>query len=167
MKPKVPSGNSSPSTTSPLDTALGEIEALGIPLPRQPLYDGQPLPPQLTADLTLMGSVELGSYMSKIGATADYATTYVALCDIETTAAKHDHEVAYAAARFAASGTVQEKEVIAKTHPTVIQAKKRLDHVEAKLKMMTALLRNYERMMTAVSREMTRRQMERQKERTP
>jgi hypothetical protein len=158
MKPKAPSGDSG-LTTSPLaEATIAKVLAQGIQLPQLPLINGEPLIPQLTGDITLLSSEALGRLHSQMTSAADYMSSRVVTIEVVCSEAKLNYDLEYARVRFVTIGTVVERDDTAKLDPTVIRLKTRLTEVEAELKFMTVLLRNYERDMAAVSREITRRQ---------
>jgi hypothetical protein len=93
-------------------------------------------------------------------ACAEYATYAAAIADINRSVEENIMEFVISKVRLTKSGTVQKKNDKTNVDPHVIAAKQRFLEKEAIATLTETIQRNYERALSTISREITRRQNE-------
>lgn len=117
--------------------------------------------PRLPEDLTALGDRELGKLAGQMTAMGQWLEEQLALADIEHTAHEAHLEQLKARVRLEVTGTVPDKAAKVEADPRVIAAVNETFLKEATFKLLRAKLRGYDKAYTALSREQTRREMER------
>jgi hypothetical protein len=151
-----------PWVDEPLAASI-TVESLrhGLPPPQQPLgEDGQMLQPKMPDDLSRATPDRLGKLMGQLVACANYATYLAAVDDVAATLAENRLEFLTAHVRQQKTGNSTVRRDKARNDPRVREANREFLTATAKHKLTTALLDNYERQIAAVSREISRRQLE-------
>jgi len=138
--------------------AVAAVKRARLTIPHRPLAEnGVDLNPKLTSDLASTPSHTLGKLLTQFTAIADYAAYAAALADIERVIEEHALEYVTARVRLEKSGTVQEKADKTAVDPRVRAASATYFERMAIATLTQTLLENYERDLSAVSREITRR----------
>ena len=114
--------------------------------------------PATVYDAVDLSSDDLGrSYMHHV-AYLEFLEREVALLDIDSTEADVYEEQTEALVRLGKVGTVKDKDTKTRLDPAYIEAQLDALEKQAKLKLLRARLKSFERRANALSREMTRRQ---------
>lgn len=138
--------------------AVAQIRRAKLPFPRRPTdEDGKELTPRLPNDLSAATSDKLSRLITQFTALADYASVAAAEADIELSVAEHVYEYVQSTVRLGKSGTVQDKADKTNIDPQVKAAAQHYYNALALSKLTTQLLRAYERDISTISREITRR----------
>lgn len=133
----------------------------GLPAPHMPTNAaGGFLEPKMPDDLSQANPDRLGKLMTQLTACANYASYLCAIDDVAATLAENRLEFIVAQVRMQKSGNSTVRRDKARNDPRVHQANREYLTAMAKHKLTTALLEGYERQIHAVSREVSRRQME-------
>jgi hypothetical protein len=138
--------------------AVHEIHNLGLARPKLPrTADGDPLNPKLPRDLAGAPSQHLGKLLGHLTSCANYAAYVASAEDLRRVVAEHELEYITARVRLEKTGTNAAKNDKTAADPRVKDANAAYFAAFAKAKMTAVLLANYERQISAVSREITRR----------
>ena len=140
--------------------AQAKIKKAGLPKPEQYEKNGEPLNPKLSLKLASISNGELGKLMAEFTASAEYATYAAAIADINRTVALNVLEFVEAKVRLSKTGTVQLKGDKTRVDPRVITARAEFLEKDAVATLTQSLQKNYERGLSTISREITRRQSE-------
>jgi hypothetical protein len=140
--------------------AHAKIRKAGLPKPERYTKNDEPLDPKLDLKLATIDNGALGRLMAEFTAACEYAAYAAACADIDKTVAENVLEFVEAKTRLSKSGTVQLKSDKTKIDPRVIAARSDFMEREAIAKLTAVILKNYERGLSTISREITRRQNE-------
>lgn len=133
----------------------------GLPAPQMPTTeDGEFLQPKMPDDLSKATPERLGRLMSQLVACANYASYIAAIDDVAATLAENRLEFVTAQVRMQKSGNSTVRRDKARNDPRVRDANRDYLTAMAKNKLTASLLESYERQIAAVSREISRRQLE-------
>lgn len=136
-----------------------KFDKMQLRLPARPLSgSGEPLNPQLPADLTVLTDIKLGQLFSEFCCMAQYAQLQLAIKAVETSAKKRLERVVRAQSRLTKEGTVGEQEAQVEIDPSVRDAAFHTLVQEGTESMTNAMLQGYMIGRDACSRELTRRQ---------
>lgn len=136
----------------PIEAAL---DARGIPRPQSVDWE-----PELVDDVTDLGSRELGMLHARFVAVCQWLDTEVARAEIDAARAEAYMKHVAAEVRLSKSGTVADKDAKTLNDSRFSEAELTSLKADAKAKLLRARLKGYERYASALSREMSRREME-------
>lgn len=142
--------------------ALAKVRKAGLPRP-EPVTDrhGEPFNPKLSLKLASIDAAALGKLMAEFTAACDYAAYAAAIADIDRSIEKSILEFVEAKVRLSKTGSNARRQADkALIDPRVIAAKQAFLEKDAIATLTATLLRNYERSLSTISREITRRQNE-------
>lgn len=126
-------------------------------MPKQPTEEGKPISPQIRRDLTGISNQDLGKELSKFTACTDYATFQATIADLEATIAEQVLDMVTSQVRQEKTGTVQERSDKTRNDPRVKALHLEYFQKHAVARLTEAIVRNFERDVSAISREITRR----------
>jgi hypothetical protein len=141
-------------------TALAKVRKAGLPKPYQYKKDDEPLTPKLDLKLASVNNDALGRMLVEFTAASEYASYAAAIADIDRTVEKNILDFTEAKVRLSKSGTVQRKADKTMVDPLVIEARQRFLDKDALATLTAAIQKNYERSLSTISREITRRSNE-------
>lgn len=150
-----------------VDAALDFVEELALTLPEHPLgADGQPLQPQLPSDITKLSNEQLGRLYGEFVAVAAYADVHLGLSDIVHVDTEYTSEITEATWGLHTEGSNKDERTFAlKTNHKVRTSKEIALTKRARKVLLSKLISGYERAISALSREMSRRGLELSNER--
>lgn len=141
--------------------AIAKIRKAGLPKPEQYIdAEGNPLNPRLKKDLARTDNASLGRMMTEFTAAAEYASYAAAIADIDRSVEKSILEYTEAKVRLTKTGTEQKKRDKTQVDPHVIEARQRFLEKDALATLTATIARSYERAISTISREITRRSNE-------
>lgn len=140
--------------------ALAKVRKAGLPRPRQQVVDGEALNPELDLNLADIDNGSLGRLLVEFTAACEYAAYLAAVADIDRTVEQNVMEYVEAKVRLSKTGTVQRRADRTNVDPLVIDARSRFLEKDAISTLTAAIQKNYERSLSTISREITRRQNE-------
>jgi hypothetical protein len=144
-----------------MQKAKAKILKAGLPKPNRYLDDdNEPLNPKLDLQLASVDNGTLGRLMAEFTAAAEYAAYAAAVADINKSIEESVLEFVEAKTRLRKTGTVQHKSDKTAVDPHVVRARAGYLEKEAVAKLSATILKNYERALSTISREITRRQNE-------
>jgi hypothetical protein len=144
-----------------MQKAQAKLKKAGLPKPTQYRDDeDEPLDPKLRADLPSISNAELGVLMGQFVAMCEYAAYAAAVADVNRTTALSILNFVEAKVRLSKSGTVRQRADKTEVDPRVVAARTEFLERDAVATLTAALQKNYERGYTALSREISRRQVE-------
>lgn len=133
-------------------------EKLGLPFPKEPceMIKNTTFP----QDITNLSSKELSTLLCYYTQLSSYADTIISFLDVTRTKLENEIKFEEAKSLLGSSGTVQDK----KSHAVMAVYPLNVDrcNVEASFRCMKALGGGYDKYITSLSREMTRRLQEAQ-----
>jgi len=140
---------------------VAAVKRARLTIPQRPVNDqNEDINPKLPLDLAASTPDKLGKLLTQFTAMCDYTAYAAALADIDSTVEEHVLETVTARVRLEKSGTVSEKADKTSIDPRVRDAAQKYFERYALFKLTATLLSNYERDLSAVSREITRRGQE-------
>lgn len=150
-----------------VDDALDFVEQLHLQLPQQPLGPtGEPLQPQLPADITKLSNERLGQLYGEFVAVATYADAQLGLSDIVHVETEYTSEMTEARWGLHTEGQNKDERTYAlRTNSHVKHARESALTKRARKVLLSKLISGYERAINALSREMSRRGLEQTNER--
>lgn len=141
-------------------TALAKIRKAGLPRPKQYEKGGKPLNPKLDLHLASTDNETVGRLLMEFTAASEYATYAAAIADIDRTVERNVLEFVESKVRLSKGGTVQRRTDRTNVDPRVIEARARYLEKDALATLTDAIQKNFERSLSTISREITRRQTE-------
>lgn len=140
---------------------MAKIRRAGLAKPAQ-YFDkhGEPLAPKLDLKLASIDNAALGKMMAEFTAAAEYAAYAAAIADINRTVEKNVMEFTVSKIRLSKSGPMQKANDKANIDPHVVAARQNYLEKDAVATLTATILKNYERSLSTISREITRRQNE-------
>jgi hypothetical protein len=140
--------------------AMAKVRKAGLPRPQQYTKGGEPLDPKLDLRLASIDNGALGKLLVEFTAAAEYAAYLAAVADIDKTVEENVLQFVEAKVRLSKSGTVQRKADKTNVDPLVIEARAKFLEKDAIATLTITIQKNYERSLSTISREITRRQTE-------
>lgn len=141
------------------DFAVASCEKAGLYAPKPPKDI-----PDFPDDLSVVSPMELGRLHTVYAAVVYYAQYLAQLADLDLMDAttKFEHEAAreLLLVDMVKYKNVQERRAVADTQPTVVTAREVMEKARAKRELAKVHQQGYERLAGAVSREISRRQIE-------
>lgn len=122
--------------------------------------DGKTLSPRLKRNLASVDNPTLGRLMTEYTAAAEYAAYAAAIADIDRSVERSILDFVEAKIRLTKSGTVQKKADKAMIDPHVVAAKQAFLEKDAIATLTATIAKSFERAIQTISREITRRQSE-------
>jgi hypothetical protein len=142
-------------------------DELALQLPDKPVdIDGSPLQPKLPADITRMSNDQLGKVYGQFVAVAQYADTQLGLIDIDSTDQSYGHLIEEAKHGLTVDGDNKDERAFNLRLNVWVKRKKEISlERRARMTLLEALIKGYDRAISALSREMSRRGMEQENSR--
>ena len=132
------------------------IKSQSFPVPEKPTFgqDSTIVP----ADLTKLNGAQLNNLMNRITLMSDYLGYELAKAEVSHLEAETKYD--FHNAKLYLSTTASNKKYAVVAHPESAMLKELLDQRFARVKLMTALVDGQDKRYKALSRELTRRQMD-------
>jgi hypothetical protein len=142
--------------------ALAKIRKAGLSKPEQPTdRNGEPINPKLDLKLASVDAAALGNMLARFTASCEYIAYVSAIADIDRSIEKSILEFVEAKVRLSKTGSNARRQADkAQIDPRVIAAKQAFLEKDAIATLTATLLKSYERSLSTISREITRRQNE-------
>jgi len=138
-------------------------EDLGLEVPKHPTDEmGKLMQPSLPSDITRSSIEEIGRLYGQFVAMYQYASAQLGLVDVEHTESDYETKYEEAMAGFRAEGSATERKLSAQTAPAVVAKERDRVVKKAKRALLSQLVTGYEQGFKCLSRELTRRGIERE-----
>lgn len=144
--------------------ALAYAEELRLPLPDEPLDErGRPMRPELPPDITKLSTDQLGRLYGQFAAVEAYANAHLGMADVAETDWETQHDLVDAQAGLQAEGKNRdERAYVRKLDAEVVKKRQTALAKRARRVFLASLVKGYERSITTISREYSRRGIERE-----
>lgn len=145
----------------PTDEAIEHCEKLPLVAPMRPVDEhGEVIDPSLPPDVTLLTGEELGRLHAQMVAMIEWLEWKVAEADSRAATAEAFLEHTKAEVRLRKSGTVSDKAAKTLNDQRVVNAEVSFISFNAKARLLKGRVRGYDKVASALSREMSRREAE-------
>lgn len=141
--------------------AIAKLRKAGLPKPQKYAgEDGEVLAPVLDLNLASVSNMQLGNLLVAFTACAEYASYCAAIAAVDRTVELNIFAFVQAKVRLSKTGTVRNRDDKTATDPRVVAANAKFLEKDAIAELTAVVQKNYERGLSTISREITRRQSE-------